>query len=56
MKRKIEEKLIEWKNRKNHKPLIIDGARQIGKTYIAFLLGKKIIKIQSILTLRTLKI
>ena len=41
MKRKIEEKLIEWKNRKNHKPLIIDGARQIGKTYIAFSFGKE---------------
>ena len=41
MKRKIEKKLIEWKNRKNHKPLIIDGARQIGKTYIAFSFGKE---------------
>lgn len=41
MKRKIEEKLIEWKNRQNHKPLIIDGARQIGKTYIAFSFGKE---------------
>lgn len=41
MKRKIEEKLIEWKNRENHKPLIIDGARQIGKTYIAFSFGKE---------------
>lgn len=41
MKRKIEEKLIEWKNRENHKPLIINGARQIGKTYIAFSFGKE---------------
>lgn len=41
MKRKIEEKLIEWKNGENHKPLIIDGARQIGKTYIAFSFGKE---------------
>ena len=41
MKRKIEEKLIEWKNRRNHKPLIIDGARQVGKTYIAFSFGKE---------------
>ena len=41
MKRKIEEKLIEWKNRKNHKPLIIDGARQVGKTYISFSFGKE---------------
>ncbi len=34
MKRKIYKQLIEWKNKKNHKPLIIFGARQVGKTYI----------------------
>ena len=34
MKRKIYNQLIEWKNNKNHKPLIIFGARQVGKTYI----------------------
>jgi hypothetical protein len=28
------EKLIEWKNDKNRKPLILRGARQVGKTYI----------------------
>lgn len=44
MKRKIEEKLIEWKNRENHRPLIIDGARQVGKTYITFSFGKKYYK------------
>lgn len=33
MKRKIEDKLINWKNKKNKKPLVIYGARQIGKTY-----------------------
>lgn len=27
-------KLIEWKNSKYRKPLILKGARQIGKTYI----------------------
>ena len=26
--------LIAWKNRRNHKPLIIRGARQVGKTWI----------------------
>ena len=26
--------LIKWKNRKNRKPLILKGARQVGKTYI----------------------
>ena len=34
MKRLIMNKLIEWKNSKNRKPLIIRGARQVGKTYI----------------------
>ena len=34
MRRYIKEKLIEWKNRKNRKPLILKGARQVGKTYI----------------------
>ena len=34
MKRLIYNKLIEWKNRKEHKPLILLGARQVGKTYI----------------------
>ena len=34
MYRKIKEKLIEWKNSKDRKPLILRGARQVGKTYI----------------------
>ena len=34
MKRFITKKLIEWKNSKERKPLIIKGARQVGKTYI----------------------
>jgi len=33
MKRKIEQKLIAWKNSENRMPLIVNGARQIGKTY-----------------------
>lgn len=33
MERLIKQKLIEWKNKENRKPLIIYGARQIGKTY-----------------------
>ncbi len=32
LKRKIDQYLIEWKNDKNKKPLIVKGARQIGKT------------------------
>ncbi len=34
MKRKIYEKLINWKDRGMKKPLMIIGARQVGKTYI----------------------
>jgi uncharacterized protein len=34
MKRDIYSLLLEWKNRKQRKPLIINGARQVGKTYI----------------------
>ncbi len=33
LERKIEAVLKEWKNDKNHKPLIIKGCRQCGKTH-----------------------
>jgi len=33
LRRKIEEVLIKWKNIPNHKPLIIKGCRQCGKTF-----------------------
>jgi hypothetical protein len=32
LKRKIDKYLLDWKNKKNKKPLIIKGCRQIGKT------------------------
>lgn len=34
-------KLIEWKNSKNRKPLIIRGARQVGKTWLMKEFGKR---------------
>ncbi len=34
MKRFALEKLIEWKDKQNRKPLIIRGARQVGKTWL----------------------
>ena len=35
MRRKIEEKLLTWKNKtENRMPLLLYGARQVGKTYI----------------------
>ena len=35
LKRKIEDTLTQWKNTPNHKPLVIMGIRQCGKTFIA---------------------
>lgn len=35
------EKLIEWKNNTNKKPLIIRGARQVGKTWLMKEFGEK---------------
>ena len=40
MKRKIYSKLIEWKKSPSHKPLILNGVRQCGKTYIMKEFGK----------------
>ena len=41
MKRNIWNKLIEWKNKKDRKPLVLKGARQVGKTYILQVFGKE---------------
>ena len=35
LKRKIENTLFQWKSTPNHKPLLIMGIRQCGKTFIA---------------------
>jgi len=34
MKRDVYQELIEWKRASDHKPLILMGARQVGKTYL----------------------
>lgn len=34
MKRKIYDYLLQWKEKADRKPLIVNGARQVGKTYI----------------------
>jgi predicted AAA+ superfamily ATPase len=39
MKRKIYQDLLIWKNSHDRKPLILQGARQVGKTYIVNLFG-----------------
>ncbi len=34
MKRIAYEQLLEWKNRSDRKPLVVKGARQVGKTWL----------------------
>ena len=45
LKRKIDDYLVEWKKNKNRLPLIIKGARQIGKTNAIRNFGKNNYKI-----------
>ena len=40
MKRLLYSKLLEWKNKKSRKPLILEGARQVGKTWLLKEFGK----------------
>jgi predicted AAA+ superfamily ATPase len=40
MKRKIISELLKWKNSSNRKPLILNGARQVGKTFALKAFGK----------------
>lgn len=44
MKRKITEQLVAWKNSLSRKPLIINGARQVGKTFILREFGREYYK------------
>lgn len=41
MERKILKKLLSWKDRAERKPLLLNGARQVGKTYILQKLGRE---------------
>lgn len=41
MERKMSKKLLEWKNDKEKTPLIVYGARQVGKTYTILSFGKE---------------
>lgn len=41
MERFIMQDLIAWKNREDRKPLILLGARQVGKTYILKEFGQR---------------
>ncbi len=40
MKRALYQELVAWKDRPDHKPLLIRGARQIGKTYLIEVFGE----------------
>ena len=40
MKRKLYNALIEWKNDPDRKPLVLEGARQVGKTWLLREFGK----------------
>ena len=34
MKRFLEQELIRWKDREEHLPILLRGARQVGKSYL----------------------
>ena len=44
MLRKLDKKLDSWAKRPRRHPLILRGARQVGKTYLVRELGKRLFK------------
>ncbi|MEN8192349.1 MAG: AAA family ATPase [Bacteroidota bacterium] len=40
MERDLYKQLVQWKNKSNRKPLLLQGARQVGKTYLVNQFGK----------------
>ena len=38
--RRLTERLISWSEKPNHKPLVLRGARQVGKTSLVMLISK----------------
>ena len=40
MRRDIEKELVSWKSQEERYPLIIRGARQVGKSYLVEIFGK----------------
>lgn len=44
MERIVFQKLVEWKDSAIRKPLILNGARQVGKTWLLEQLGKQYFK------------
>ena len=41
IRRDIVERLKEWKNQESKKPILLKGARQIGKTWVMETLGRE---------------
>lgn len=41
MKRKLYQSLLHWKQKKNRNPLILNGVRQVGKTYLLRKFGEE---------------
>ena len=41
IRRNVIEKLVEWKNSEMHKPMLLIGARQTGKTWVMLEFGRK---------------
>lgn len=41
MRRTVFNQLVKWKNKPSHKPLILQGARQVGKTWLMKEFGKQ---------------
>ena len=41
MERQLMDELLLWKNRRSRKPLLLKGARQVGKTWILKEFGRR---------------
>jgi len=44
MERRLMTQLLTWKESKNRKPLLLEGARQVGKTWLLKEFGKRYFK------------
>lgn len=55
MKRKLTNQLACWKNASNRKPLLIQGARQVGKTWLMKTFGKECFQSVAYVNLETNK-
>ena len=53
MDRYLMEKLVQWKNSRRRKPLILNGARQVGKTWLLKEFGKTCFKQTAYISLDT---